>query len=82
MTTARAVSRLKDPDRFLREQVCSRYRQSGYVELQKVDCHVEDGVVKLSGEVGSFYLKQLAQAIVLRVAPGRGIENEVRVCTS
>lgn len=54
--------------------------RSGYGEFRRVDLDCEGDVVTISGRVPTFYLKQLAQSIVL-AAPGVGrVNNEIRVC--
>jgi hypothetical protein len=40
-------------------------RCSGYRELRDVDCEYRDGGVVLRGQVSTYYLKQLAQAVLL-----------------
>ena len=52
---------------------------SQYGALRKLTCQVCDGVVEISGTVPSFYLKQLAQAAVLRLNPSGAIRNLVKV---
>lgn len=52
---------------------------SSHVGLRGVRCRFADGVVTLSGQVASFYLKQVAQAIVGRLPAVRQIRNELRV---
>jgi osmotically-inducible protein OsmY len=47
--------------------------------VTRYKCEVQNGVVELSGSVPSFYVKQLAQAAVLRLEQIRGIENRLRV---
>src|SRR3954452_7424501 len=51
----------------LRELVLAMLHASGYQTLGELDCRVADGVIELSGSVPSFYLKQVAQAVVLRI---------------
>ena len=51
----------------------------GYPELSAVECSVEEENVVLSGRVSSFYLKQLAQATVLRTVRGSRVRNLLRV---
>ena len=64
-------------------QVCKAARtalqSTGYRDLAKLGCHVNEGVVVLSGRVSSYYLKQLAQEAVLRLRLALGIENSVIV---
>jgi len=52
------------PDRVA--TTASRLLQhSGYRELRNVDCEYRDGGVVLRGQVSTYYLKQLAQVVLL-----------------
>lgn len=55
-------------------------RDAGYAPLRTLAACVDDGVVVLQGEVPSYYLKQIAQSVVLPVPGVRGVRNEVSVC--
>ena len=54
-------------------------RSSGYGLLTKLQCESAAGVVTISGAVPSFFLKQLAQEAVLRLAHVREVRNMVQV---
>ena len=54
-------------------------QSTGYRDLAKLGCHVNEGVIVLSGRVSSYYLKQLAQEAVLRLKLALGIDNSVVV---
>jgi hypothetical protein len=56
-------------------------RASGHRPLQSLCCEVRDGVVILSGVLPTFYLKQLAQTVLLRLGQVRGVKNLVEVRT-
>jgi hypothetical protein len=47
------------------EQVQNWLQSSAYQELRGVLCDYRDGVLTLRGRVSSFYLKQLAQTLVV-----------------
>jgi hypothetical protein len=66
----------------IRTAAVKMLRSCGYGVLWGLRCEVHDGVVRIGGVVPTFYLKQVAQATVLR--PGRlerirGVENLVEV---
>jgi len=42
----------------------TRLRHSAYLELRRVQCDCQDGVLTLEGAVSSHYLRQVAQATV------------------
>ncbi len=74
------LSRFKSLDRSIRDNVHRALRESGYaLPLREIQCDVSDGVVELTGDVPSFYVKQLAQTAVLRLEQIRGINNRLRV---
>jgi hypothetical protein len=54
-------------------------RSSGYRPLVRLNCEVHDGRAVLSGVVPTFYLKQLAQALLLRLGELQGVKNLVEV---
>jgi len=66
-------------DEGLRALVLAALRSIGYPPLRELECDVREGVVVLSGVVPTFYLKQMAQAIVLRVGRVAEIRNLVLV---
>lgn len=60
----------------------SSLRTGPYPVLRNISCQCESGQLTLTGAVGSFYLKQIAQTIVARV-PGVGrIDNRLEVLSS
>ncbi len=54
-------------------------KRSRYRELGTVHCYVEDGALVLVGQVSSYFLKQMAQALLRRVIGSLKIENELEV---
>ncbi len=54
-------------------------RGSSHCGLHSVRCSCVDGRVTLTGEVASFYLKQLAQTIVAHLDKDSGVDNQLRV---
>jgi DUF1680 family protein len=52
---------------------------SGYYELTHVCCRWADDAIVVTGQVSSYYMKQMAQCIVQRVAPSVRIHNRVDV---
>jgi osmotically-inducible protein OsmY len=66
-------------DAQLREQILSSLERSSHAALASVHCRVQDGVVELSGDVPSYYMKQVAQSVVLCHGPLKGVRNLIRV---
>jgi hypothetical protein len=50
-----------------------------YAALQSISCDFHDGVLVLRGRLASYYLVQLAQAVVSRLEGIRHIENLIEV---
>ncbi|HET6326249.1 MAG TPA: BON domain-containing protein [Planctomycetaceae bacterium] len=66
--------------RLVESQVRADLRQSSYGEVRRVTCTLKEGVLTLSGQVPSYYLKQIAQRIALaRVDETVTVVNELEV---
>ncbi|MFO0870641.1 MAG: BON domain-containing protein [Pirellulales bacterium] len=64
-------------------RLAERRLQGGpYPVLRNVNCECVEGRLTLSGTVGSYYLKQIAQTIVSRVPGVELVENRLEVLTS
>jgi hypothetical protein len=57
----------------------SRLRRSAYLALHSVDCEFRAGVLTLRGRLPSYYLKQVAQAVVATVEGVQHIDNRIEV---
>jgi len=60
----------------------SQLRQSAYFALRDIRCACEDGVLTLCGRLPSYYLKQMAQALVTNVEGVSSVVNRIEVMTS
>ena len=60
-----------------RVRIC--IQRKGYPQLQAVDCRSEGDSVLLSGEIESFYMKQLAQEVATRTPGVRAVQNDIQV---
>jgi len=54
-------------------------RRSAYLELRRVQCDFQDGVLTLAGNVSSHYLRQIAQATVQTLEGITAIDNQLEV---
>ncbi|MDG1872629.1 MAG: BON domain-containing protein [Mariniblastus sp.] len=54
----------------------------GYPQLSALTCESEGSTVVIKGELGSYYLAQLAQTIAAKVPGVRRVINQVNVCLS
>jgi osmotically-inducible protein OsmY len=57
----------------------TRMQRSGYRELHDVACDFFEGVLTLRGSVPSFYLKQVAQSLVLHLDGVQELNNRLEV---
>jgi len=56
-----------------------RFQNAEYVELHRIECRLDDGVLMLCGIVSRYYLKQRAFHVVANLAGIRQISNDIRV---
>jgi osmotically-inducible protein OsmY len=66
-------------DVVLRTAAMERLESSGYTAVRKLRCEVAEAVVVVTGSVPSYYLKQMAQAMVQRLEGIRRVVNLVEV---
>jgi hypothetical protein len=57
----------------------TRLRNSPYQALRDIVCELREGVLTLRGRVPSYYLKQLAQALLQDLADVSGVDNQLDV---
>ncbi len=51
----------------------------GYAQLNSVQCVAHGDEVLLTGHLDSFYLKQVAQSVAIKVLGVRNVRNEIQV---
>ena len=66
----------------LAERAEWRLRTSPYLALRNVACQARGGVVFLRGHLPTYYLKQMAQALVSPLAGVERVVNEIEVATA
>jgi hypothetical protein len=54
-------------------------RQSSHPALRALTVQETDDAIVISGRVSSYYLKQLAQEVIMQVRSGRDLVNRVTV---
>ena len=54
-------------------------RTSGYFEVRRLDCEIVNGNAFVKGVVSSFYLKQIAQSVLMKLDAIEEVTNLVRV---
>lgn len=67
------------PSAEVARQAQARLRDQTYHALRNVSCQYRDGVLTLNGRLPSYYLKQIAQEAVARVAAVQRVENHIEV---
>lgn len=56
-----------------------RLENSGYSVLKRVQCRFDAGTLTLSGRVPSFYMKQVAQTLVMSLQSVQFVDNRLDV---
>lgn len=70
------------PGQVVAAAAIARLRRSGYPSLRHVSCEVQNGVLMLRGGVSSFFLKQIAQALLRDLAVPFELDNQLTVAPS
>lgn len=60
-------------------EAAAELQRSSHAALRQIACDVRDGVLTLSGQVPSYYEKQIAQSLVRIRLPNVEIRNELEV---
>jgi hypothetical protein len=63
----------------IRELAERGLRGNPYPVLKNISCEVRDGVLVLRGCLPSYYLKQVAQAVLAHLAGVARIDNQIQV---
>jgi osmotically-inducible protein OsmY len=67
-------------DKAILADAISTLRRFRPMSFRNVDCHVNQGVLTLSGTTKSFYLKQLALTAVRNIEGVRRFIDQIEVC--
>jgi osmotically-inducible protein OsmY len=76
---ASSLSESAAKDELVAVRVLHALSQSGYAELRRLRCECSRGTVLLQGTVGSYFMKQMAQATAGRIDGVLRIDNQLRV---
>ena len=66
-------------DSALKQDILDELEFEPRVDASKIGASVQDGIVTLSGHVGSYAEKRAAEIAVLRIKGGRGIAEDIEV---
>jgi len=61
------------------EQAETSLRRNSYVALKNISCVYQEGVLTLRGCLPTYYLKQMAQTTVARLAGVERVVNQIEV---
>lgn len=75
----RAVFPARREKESVEARAASRLRRSPYGELRHVACRFHEGILCLRGRVSSYYLKQIAQTLVLELDNVEAVNNQLEV---
>jgi len=64
---------------LIADAVAARLRQAPYLELRHVNCTFQEGILYLQGHVSSYYLRQIAQALIQGLEGVEAIDNQLEV---
>ena len=70
-----------ETDEHVARRVMNSLQGLGYPQLASVKCEAKDSTVVLKGELGTFFLSQIAQTIAARVPGVRHVVNKLSVET-
>ena len=82
MTNSNAESQSADSQiaiLSLEDRVRISFEQLGYPQLNSVQCTATGDLMVLTGELSSFYLKQVAQSVAVKIPGVREVRNEIQV---
>jgi osmotically-inducible protein OsmY len=67
------------PKLSLEDRLKSTFEQLGYPQLSALECSAIGDLICLKGELSSFYLKQVAQSVAVKIPGVREVRNEIEV---
>lgn len=63
----------------LTELVRASFEKLGYQQLNAIELDANNDVLVMKGTLGSFYLKQIAQSVAIKVPGVRSVDNQIEV---
>jgi osmotically-inducible protein OsmY len=77
--TKSAENRSQEDDGQIVKLVHRALHASGYIQLRQLQVYFEHGRITLQGRLPTYYLKQVAQSLILAVDGVQDIDNDVKV---
>lgn len=68
-----------DRDRQIIEAVRQALHATGYQQFQRLQVYYEHGRITLQGDLPTYYLKQVAQTVVMSISAVRDIDNDIQI---
>jgi osmotically-inducible protein OsmY len=78
-TTGMCITPRPAPAQQIAEGAENCLRHNSYLALKNVRCECAEGVLTLRGCLPTYYLKQMAQAVVARIEGVQRVVNEIEV---
>ena len=78
MTSAVDIHLTTDPTELV-ERVKATFAGLGYPQLANVACDAQGSTIYFTGVLNSFYLKQIAQTLAIKVPGVRRVVNNIEV---
>jgi hypothetical protein len=75
----KALRSLRNANNNVLDAAETKFRDSAYLELRRIHCEFDNGVLILAGQVSSHYLRQVAQATVQGITEIQAIDNRLDV---
>jgi osmotically-inducible protein OsmY len=63
----------------LDQRVAASLHSRGYASLNRIECLAEGDHIVLRGSLGSFFLKQVAQDVAMKVPGVARVTNQIQV---
>ena len=79
MPESQASNDPSSPSNSLQQQLQASFDELGYPQLQGIQCSVEDDTICLTGQLDSFYLKQVVQSVAVKIAGPLLVKNLIEV---
>ena len=63
----------------IENRIRDSFNKLGYAQLSAIKCTADGDRLLLTGELDSFYLKQVAQSVAIKISGAHNVQNEIRV---
>lgn len=67
------------PEITLEDKVRISFERLGYPQLNAIELTADGDIMLMTGKLNSFYLKQIAQTVAIKIPGIRSVENQIEV---